>query len=527
MPRVVKWAGISALSLIISFIPWATELSESATAATCGWDTSHGWVKRENAKAGDLKWADGIRMEYSGDYTRQARDNTSVSKWMPSTKGPGPVEGWFERASATCGEMVGLHISGNGKPVTIQVFRIGYYNGRHARLIEKAIVADVPKYSAPRVTRGPESTVTTDWPVIWSLKVSDATPPGEYLIRLDDGGPDPNFVPLTIFDGQSKSEITFISSVLTWQAYNQWGGYSLYKGPDSRRASRSTVASFNRPYDGDGSGQFRYMEYPIIKIAERLGLDMNYITDMELDRGIPSLHSTMSILYGGHGEYWTSNMRAQLQLAVDNGTNLVSLGGNAGYARPRLQENNRQLVMWRASKLDPYRNDPMFATTSWRSTPIKQPEAKLLGAQYVGLGVDGNYTIPHPTRWPFSKMTHPELLKNIVGKEVDSPLYAVGPAVETLAESAITFHEKAVRILATYYTNAKNAGVIDISTNGWTCALDDVCPWHPIIDPTTQTDTRLITEEILLGLTKGPLGAWRPAIPDIPERAKNTSDQRS
>ncbi len=523
--RTISVTRLSILLLLATSITGVLAPTETALASTCGWDTSHGWVARENSKPGDIKWADGIRMEYSGDYTRAGQD-TSVSKWMPNSRTPGPVEGWCDRSSATCGEEIGLHISGNGKPVTVQVFRIGYYAGRHARLIETAVLPSVPKFSPPKVGRGPESTISTDWPISWHLKVTGATPPGEYLIRLDDGAGDSKFVPITIFDSQIKSEVTFISSILTWQAYNQWGGYSLYKGPDSHRATRSTIASFNRPYDGDGSGQFRYMEYPIIKIAERLGLDMNYITDLELDNGISSLQNTMSILYGGHAEYWTAKMRSQLQSTVDRGVNLVSLGGNAGYARPRLQDNNRQMVMWRGDKRDPNRSNPLLATSRWRSIPIKQPESLLLGAQYVGLGVDGNYTIPHPQRWPFTKMTHPELLKNVVGREVDSPLYAVGPAVETLAESAITFHGRGIRILATYYTNAKSAGVIDISTNGWTCVLDNVCPWHPIIDPITQTDTKLITEEILIGLAKGPLGIWRPAVTDIPARAKISIHQR-
>lgn len=525
MGRVAELAGLSALSLLLALTPGAIEQPPSAAAASCPWDTSHGWVKRENAKIGDPGWADGIRMEYSGDYTRQGHDS-SVSKWMPNAVGPTPVEGWFDRSSAGCGESASLHISGNGKPVTVKVFRMGYYGGAGARLIESSTVSSVPEYSAPKITRPPESTVTTDWPVAWSLKIDAQTPPGQYLIRLDDAGKDSNFVPLTILDPNIKSEITFVSAVLTWQAYNQWGGYSLYKGPDSRRATRSTVSSLNRPFDGDGSGQFRYMQFPILKIAERLGIDMNYITDIDLDRGIASLRSTLSILYGGHGEYWTTKMRAQLQAAVDRGTNLVVLGGNTGYARPRLQDDGRQLVMWRASKLDPNRTNPALATTSWRARPISQPESRLLGAQYVGLGVDGNYTIPHPQRWPFTKMTHPDVLKNVVGREVDSPLYTIGPAVETLAESAITFHKRGIRILATYYTNSAQAGVINISTNGWTCVIDDVCPWHPQIDPITQLDTRLITEEILIGLTRGPLGAWRPAITDIPARIRVSKRQR-
>ena len=511
--------SVALLVGVLLVLPPTAIAATNPTGAGCGWDTSSGWVKRENTKVGDSTWANGIRMEYSGDYARKGAD-ASISKWAPIYDGNGAVEGWFDQTSATCGQSVGLHISGNDKPVTIQLFRMGYYGGSGARLVETVKLPSVSKFSFPKFTRSPQSTVSTDWPVSWNLQVSSATPPGQYLVRLQDGGKDSNFVPLTINDPGIKSEITFISSVLTWQAYNQWGGYSLYKGPDNHRASRSVVVSFNRPYDGDGSGEFRYMEYPALKLAERLGIDLNYVTDVDLDRSAASLGSTMSIVMGGHGEYWTANMRAHIQAAVDNGINLVSLGANAIYARPRLQSNDRELIMWRGVPEDVNRNNPLLATSSWRHSPIAQPEAKLLGAQYVGLGVNADYTIPHPNRWPFTKMIKPELMQNIVGKEVDSPLYAVGPAVETLAESSIRFRGKDVKILATYYTNARHAGVIDMSTNGWVCAIDNVCAWHPFITPATQENARLITQEILSGLTKGPLGLWRTAMIDVPARTK-------
>jgi hypothetical protein len=123
-------------------------------------------------------------------------------------------------------------------------------------------------------------------------------------------------------------------------------------------------------------------------------------------------------------------------------------------------------------------------------------------------------------------MTRPSLLNRIVGREVDSPLYSIGPAIEVLADAAINFHGKAVTIMATYYTTSKHAGVIDISTNGWTCAIDDICPWHSQISKDTKTDAKLITEQILKGLTSGPLGLWRPAIIDIQARTKISARQR-
>lgn len=527
-PWLTRCMRLSSTALLVTpflLMPPALAYNKAVASNPCMWDTSPGWVKRENAKPGNANWANKIALEYSGDYTAKEKGLPATS-WNRSKPGPKAVEGWFDSPSATCGDHIGLHISGNGRGVRIKIYRLGYYGGAGARLITSTSVGPIKQYGTPQISKAPESTVSTNWPVAWQLKITSATMPGQYLLRLDDGGGDSSFVPLTIEDPKIHSSITFVSSILTWQAYNQWGGYSLYKGPNMQRGTRATIVSFNRPYDGDGSGQFRYMEYPLVKIAERLGLDMNYITDLELDQKIASLKNTKSILYGGHGEYWTANMRSNLQGSIDSGINVVSLGGNAAYAHPRLQAHNRELVMWRSSLADPNRNDPVLATTGWRQVPILQPEAKILGAQYVGLGVSGDYTIPHPHRWPFARMTHSAVLKSIVGREVDSPLYSIGPAVEVLADSAVDFHGKAVTIMATYYTNSKNAGVIDISTNGWTCAIDDICPWHPGISRDTKTDARLITEEILRGMAKGPLGIWRPAIIDLPERTKISALQR-
>ena len=514
------FATLSAL-LLAGFSPVS---ALGKTASGCGWDIAAGWVARENAKAGYSRWDRGIPIAYAGDFAGREvvqRRGAPYAGWLaPSVAFTGP-EGWFSAPSATCGQNIGLHISGNGSPVTIKVFRMGYYGGAGARLIGVATTKSVDHYSPGAPSRAPESIVTADWPISWYFKVNNKTLPGQYLIRLEDKSGDANFVPIMVTNPQAKSSMTFVSSLLTWQAYNEWGGYSLYKGPDRARSSRAMVVSLNRPYDGDGAGQFRYMEYPIVRIAEKLGLDMNYMTDLELDKNDPSLQNTKSIVFGGHGEYWTTHMRDVLESEVAKGINLISFGGNAGYNRARLQNNNREVVMWRGGKGDPNRKNHALATTRWRSPVINRPESLLLGAQYVGLGVNGDYTIAHPLRWPFSVMKHPALLRGVVGREVDSPLYSPGPAVEDLAWAEIKMRGRPITAMATYYTNSKNAGIIDIGTNGWTCAIDDVCPWHPPRFRETQMDVQRVTEEILKGINKGPLGIWRPAIIDIPRRVKS------
>lgn len=520
---VARTFGLFAVlsTLLLVGLPSSSALMKSP--AGCGWDSANGWVQRENVKSGDAKWNSGVPIQYAGDFAGKAlkkRVGGPFAAWLSTPVVATGPEGWFSAPSATCDQSIALHISGNGSPVNIRVFRMGYYGGAGARLIEETTTAPISHYSATSTTRPPESMVTAEWPIAWFFTVNQKTLPGQYLIRLEDKNGYSNFVPIMVTNPEAKSPVTFISSVLTWQAYNEWGGYSLYKGPNRTRGSRGMVVSLDRPYDGDGAGQFRYMEFPIVRLAEKLGIDLNYMTDFELNKNPSSLENTKSIVFGGHSEYWTTPMRDAVDAAVARGVNMVSFGGNAGYNRPRLQADGRQLVMWRGMKSDPNRKNPILATTRWRSSPIGRPESMLFGAQYVGLGVNGDYTVAHPLRWPFSVMKHPVRLKGVVGREVDSPLYAAGPGVEDLAWSEIKLAGKPITAMATYYTNAKNAGVIDIATNGWACAIDDVCPWYASHSSETQTDVSLVTEEILKGLTKGPLGLWRPAVIDIPKREK-------
>ena len=147
-----------------------------ANAATCDWDTGAGWVARENAKPGAKQWDQNAPVRMSADFSRR----TKVKR----------VESWFGATSAHCGQSVALHIFGASKTseTNISIYRMGFYGGARARLVgvEKA-VGD-----------------------LWKFKVSQNTPPGQYLFRLDVPRHKTSFVPLVIRDDKSKSAITFI-----------------------------------------------------------------------------------------------------------------------------------------------------------------------------------------------------------------------------------------------------------------------------------------------------------------------------
>ena len=92
------------------------------------------------------------------------------------------------------------------------------------------------------------------------------------------------------------------TSDATWQAYNVYGGNSLYVGSTSYPNGHAAKVSYNRPFitrNGGGGGGamedwFMNAEYPLIRFLERNGYDITYTTDVDMDRDAtaitPSIH---------------------------------------------------------------------------------------------------------------------------------------------------------------------------------------------------------------------------------------------
>ena len=442
----MKRALLLITTLLASLLPMAP-----AVAGTCDWDSDTGWVARENAKPGAKQWDDGAPVRMGGDFARRVELKR--------------IEGWFGTTSAQCGQNVALRLVGGSKEIEtkISIYRMGYYGGARARLI------------AVEKTLGN----------LWKFEVSQKTPPGQYLFRLDADRRKTSFVPLVIRDAKSKSPITFVSSVLTWQMNNKWGG---------------SAPTFNRPYDGDGAGQFRYTEFPALYLAERAGHEINYITDLDLDLDPTALRGTKSIVVGGRSEYWTERMRGAMNTSVDRGINLVSLGANTGYNKVTYDPKTRTISN----------------VIRWRDPTVRKSESHLLGSHFFAYGVKSNYTVKNVADWPFNVLKKGERIVGVVGPAVSSPVKngkRVG--VEILAQSA-PVGDLRMPAVATYYTRPSGSGILNIGTSSWVCAIDNKCPGGQSFSITTRRQVAAVTGAIFEGIKGGPLAKWRPATIDIP-----------
>jgi hypothetical protein len=316
--------------------------------------------------------------------------------------------------------------------------------------------------------------------------------PGQYLLKLRSQDRTSSFVPLMVTGG-AKYDLTFVSSVLTWQSYNQWGGASLYKGSDGKRESAAPIVTFDRPYDGDGSAQFRYMEQPLITLMEKSGLDINYLTDLEVNSNPKVFATSQNIVLGGHSEYWTQNMRQNFDAAVESGINLIVFGGNTGYAVTEIKERN------------------ISGRTAYRD--MGKPESLLLGSQYFALGIRKDLVSNNV--WPFSVLGKDAQIKGIYGYEADTAMGTIGPGVQVLARAVISPTEKGFVAMSTYYTATSGATVLNMGTNGWVCAISNRCPWGHSFDKKAQKEIQKVTEAVL---TMIKTSKWPVAQIDIPAR---------
>jgi hypothetical protein len=141
--------------------------------------------------------------------------------------------------------------------------------------------------------------------------------------------------------------------VNTWEAYNPWGGKSLYQFGTSRHAFE---VSFDRPFDQQ---EFHSMgtelELPWVRFLERDGIDVSYQTDVDTDRAPGSLLHHRLVFAIGHDEYWSQRMRGAFNRALALSTNMM-FGSNSEEWRMRYGAGRRTIVEWRDPSIDPIHN---------------------------------------------------------------------------------------------------------------------------------------------------------------------------
>jgi hypothetical protein len=491
-PRLLVLSALAPL--VVAIRPTAS----SAAAGALGTDPLPvaPWVVAENRRAG-------------------------TTAWRIPERAPGGIQGYADHVSVSAGHVVGLHVSTRAPYFHVDAYRIGYYGGAGGRLVWRSGRLRGRRGGRPTI-RSPTNTVEAGWPKSVSIAIGRAWVQGDYLLKLvsSDGGQ--AYVPLTIRDDSSTADIVVQNAVTTWQAYNRWGGYSLYEGPDGRFSTRSRVVSFDRPYKARrGAGAFPWMEQPFVVWAERNGLDVTYQTDIDLHERPQLLQHHSALVTLGHDEYWSGPMREGALDARDAGVNIAFLGGNAVYRHIRLQASplgrNRRIVCYKVAREDPlYGIDDAAVTSNWRDPPVPRPESELLGALYRCARVHAPLVVSEPGAWVFdgTGLARGARLEGVVHLEVDGvAAWAPTPdTIEILAHSPVSCAGRSTFADMTYYTTTSHAGVLDVGNQGWVDALRCLPP-----DRASSCNGAIVrvTRNVVAGFAAGPAGRRHPSVPNL------------
>jgi hypothetical protein len=281
----------------------------------------------------------------------------------------------------------------------------------------------------------------------------------------------------------------------TTEAYNDWGGYSLYHGPDGSFATRATKVSFDRPALGWRFGYGNGLSYEIdaIRWLERQGYDLSYISSVDLHEHPEQLLQHRAFLSIGHDEYWSKAMRDGVEQARNAGVGLAFLGANAAFWQVRFEPNSRgradrTLVCYKQLRSDPlFGRNNALVTVNWRDWPLLRPENALIGIMYVGWVVP-----PQAFSWHLSPTASSPLLAgthlqpgraygcNLVGYEWDQ-VYNNGHSPRDLrvlaTSSTVSASGRAEVSNTTYYVADSGALVFASGSIYWSYALDDLRIW--------------------------------------------------
>jgi hypothetical protein len=435
------------------------------------------------------------------------------------------IEGYCSKQSLKAGESLDIMVSTNPpRRFGIEIFRMGYYGGRGARLMTE--LGPFEGKAQPTPSPGPKNLHECLWGPATSLTIPDDWPSGVYLGRLTtlvDENVEPYWQSYVVFivRDDRPADILFQCSDNTWQAYNRWpNNFSVYTHPKGGQGPWADV-SFDRPYGREaqytavvndpltvGSGEFLPLEFPLAFWLEQQGFDVTYCANSDMftpDHGL----KCKAFISVGHDEYWEIRQYQSVARMRDAGVNLLFLSGNTVcWVTPfRAGSDGRpNRIMFRGG---PYGGDTAVAQRRDKEHgpfPERGPdEGYLMGARNIDpVNGGGDWICVKPEHWIFAGtgMKKGDRIPGLIGWEYHGDPPDI-PGLEVVAGG--TAWQSGVRPqkwTATFYPGPKGNFVFNASTIFWAQGMSSppghTLPWSHWSRPHgTDERVQMITRNLL------------------------------
>ncbi|MBP1860608.1 N,N-dimethylformamidase beta subunit family domain-containing protein [Rhizobium herbae] len=380
------------------------------------------------------------------------------------------------------GAMVDLHISSTASSCRLEIVRDGD--------VQTSVYGTDDIATAWQETPDQVSVTGCGWEPTFTFQIHDSWPSGAYRITLTAEGRDGkpirchHLIIVLPNAGSKPGRILQVAATGTWTAYNTWGGSNHYQGiTGPNRDQFATTVSIERPLcrgfvvlPDDAPRvplevnlppgtvpRYPHMEWAFangyskkyassgwasydsqfFRWAEQQGYGVDLASQHELHFNPGILDDYDCVVFVGHDEYWTWEMRDAVDAYVDRGGRVARFAGNFMW-QTRLEDEGQRQVCYKyiARKEDPvYQSgDVTRATNSWEAPEIGRPGALTFGLNatsgvYAGWGgcaprgVRG-FPVYRPGHWAFAGtgLFYGDLLgadSHIYGYEVDGLSYDI------------------------------------------------------------------------------------------------------
>ena len=370
-----------------------------------------------------------------------------ATEWDINGWGDPGIQGFGHDISINRGETIYFRIKTDSDDYRIDIYRMGFYGGMGARLVDTVHPSVPLPQRQPEGLRDPETHLYDcgNWAVSASWRSPEDATSGIYFARLvrqdsalrgwraDNSLAEPaekpqptthaygalghgrlanaliepraSHVYFVVRDDYSTSDVLFQTADTTWQAYNRYGGHCTYGrlDPDNPRIHggppRAYKVSYNRPLE---TRHYRAVntvftcEYPFVRWLEANGYDVSYFTGVDSARRGERILNHRLFLSVGHDEYWSLEQRQHVETARGAGVNLAFFSGNEVFWKVRWEDAidgsgtpHRTMVTYKethaGAKIDPVAD---VWTGTWRdSRPFNpegaQPENALTGTIFT------------------------------------------------------------------------------------------------------------------------------------------------
>ncbi|PZS08594.1 MAG: hypothetical protein DLM64_12205 [Solirubrobacterales bacterium] len=521
-----------------------------ATAvAGCGGARAHRGAgsSSSGSAAAPFRWL----VPTQGAQPTTAQENTHAGTETWRLRGPaadvgglahGSVAGYVAEQTLAPGQVQRIYASAPGaRRIRIRVFRIGWYGGRGGRevLVSRALRAAT---QPPCVHRYATGLTECDWHPALSFTIPSALASGVYIAKLSapTGESDCIFVVRAAHPQPLLAQLP----TATYEAYNAWGGDSLYPGGADRVGATGTTqgveVSYDRPYDSvTGAGQFFARDVAMVRFLERYGYPVSYTTSESVDQLPGQLGGHRALIDFGHSEYWSARQAQAFASVRDAGTSLLFFGSDtlawrvryapASPAASEAGQPDHSLVSYKEHfGSDPDQTNP--------TGPFSDRGAALTGSAYLGC-ITPRVSEPGPPayryyawspaptlapQWLFAGagVTARTRIAGIVGYELDQRTDASPPAARVIGGGSAPCMAAGASepgdpvpgtgdglAQSTLYTARSGALVFDTGTLGWELGLEPVASASP--DAPRAPDPRVVAiTRNLLGHVLG--AAQRP-----------------